>query len=85
MNHIQDLEDRRKAILEEMRSNRSMRRGTINEQYFQARLKGKKEPGLQGPYYVLSQREGEKKVSQHLTSSTELEQTRKNGEKGDVP
>jgi hypothetical protein len=73
---VQELEARRNAILEEMRLIRSMRRGTINEQHFQTRLKGKRGIVLQGPYYVLSRREGEKTVSKRLRSPAELEQAR---------
>ena len=77
MNTVQELEARRNAIIEQMRSIRSMRRGTINGQHFKTRLKGRKGVVLQGPYYVLSRREGEKTVSKRLRSPVELEQARK--------
>ena len=76
MDTVQQLEAQRNAILEEMRSIRSMRRGTINEQYFKTRLKGRKGMVHQGPYYVLSRREEEKTVSRRLRSAAELEEAR---------
>jgi hypothetical protein len=77
MDTVQELEARRNAILEEMRSIRSMRRGTINEQHFKTRLKGRKGIVFQGPYYVLSRREGERTVSKRLRPPAELEQARR--------
>jgi len=77
MDTVQQLEARRNAILEEMRSIRSMRRGTVNEQYFKTCLKGRKGMVRQGPYYVLSRREGAKTVSKRLRSVAELQQAQK--------
>jgi len=77
MDTLQQLEARRNAILEEIRSIRSMKRGTVNEQYFKTRLKGRKGIVHQGPYYVFSRREGEKTVSHRLRSEVELQQARK--------
>jgi len=77
MDTIQELEARRNVILEQMRCIRSMRRGTINEQHFKIRLKGKRGVALQGPYYVLSRREGGKTASRRLRSGAEVEQARR--------
>lgn len=72
MDTVQQLETRRNAILEEMCSIRSMRRGTINEQYFKARLKRRNGMMHQGLYYVLFRGEAEKTVSRNLQSTAEL-------------
>jgi len=80
MTTIRELEARRNAIVEEMRSMRSMRRGTINEQFLKVRLKGKEQPLLRGPYYVFSRREGNKTVSKRLTSPAQLQQVKKDVE-----
>ncbi len=69
MDTVQELEARRNAILEEMRSIRSMRRGTINEQHFKTRLKGKKGIVSSGSLLCFVRREGEKTVSKRLEVS----------------
>jgi hypothetical protein len=76
MDNVQELEARRNAILEQMRSIRSMRKGTINEQHFKTHLKRRKGVVLQGPYYVLSRREGKKITSKRLKAGPEVEQAR---------
>jgi len=77
---IQELEERRDAILEQMRGMRSMRRGTVNEQYLEVPRKGGNKPVLRGPYYVFSRREGSKTVSHRLRTTQEVQQTREDVE-----
>lgn len=73
MNAIQKLEAERESILEQMRSIRSMKRGTINEQYLRVSHKGKRDPVLRGPYYVFSRREGNRTISERLRNEEELQ------------
>jgi len=76
MSTISDLEARRNAILEEMRSIRSLRRGNISEQFLKVRHQGIRVPVLRGPYYVLLRRDGKNVISQRVTSGPELAQAR---------
>ena len=72
MDKIQEAEARREAILEEMKSIRTMCRGSITPQYLMIARKGRKAE-KRGPYYVFSHREGNRTKSRRLTSSEELE------------
>ncbi len=76
---VQELESKRDAVLQEMRAIRSMKRGTINEQFLKVHHRGIKEPISRGPYYVLSRHEPRagKTRSKRLTSREEVEQARK--------
>ena len=76
MKAVQQIETRREAILGQMRAIRSMERGSINEQFLKVAHKGKKEPVLRGPYYVISRREGNKTVGYRLKTPRELARAR---------
>lgn len=75
METMLEIENQRDAVLQQMRSIRSMKRGTINQQYLKIPQKGAK-PALRGPYYVFSRREGNKTVSERLITPTQLEQAK---------
>jgi hypothetical protein len=76
MNTVRELERRREAIFQQMRSIRSMQRGTVNEQYLKVPHKGRPEPALCGPYYVLTGKQAGRTVSRRLTDPEQLEQAR---------
>lgn len=74
---IQELDARREQVLDQMRSIRSMRRGSITEQHLRSAPRGgRSTPVFHGPYYVFSRREGDRTVSHRLRSASEVEQAR---------
>ena len=76
MNTVRQMEQRREAVLRELGAIRSMRRGTINEQFLTVPRKGRAQAGRCGPYYVLSRWEGGKTVSRRLTNPQQVTQAR---------
>ena len=66
MCRIQELESRRKHVLAELAGIRSLRKGSLNEQWFPVVRDGKKTKKLRGPYFVWSHKEGKKTVSERL-------------------
>ena len=66
MNRIQELESRRKQVLQELSAIRSLRKGNLNEQWFPIVRNGKKTKKLRGPYFVWSYKVGKKTVSERF-------------------
>ena len=65
MDTVQQLEQRREAILQQMRQIRSMRTGSVSQQWLMVRHKAG--PAVRrGPYYVLCRSEKGKTVSQRV-------------------
>lgn len=77
METIAQMEQRRSQIVKQMCAIRSMRRGSVSEQYVPIVRKGKKTGKRRGPYYVLSYWSGKKSVSARLKSPEEVKQARK--------
>jgi hypothetical protein len=76
MHLLQQIEAQRLAILEGFKAIRSMRRGSISEQFFPVQRKGQKQAARRGPYYVFTRHRGSKSVSRRLTSPEALRQAR---------
>lgn len=66
MSSITQLEDRRKAVLDQMESIRSLCTASLSEQMLRVKHKGKEEPVLRGPYFVLSRWENGKTRSRRV-------------------
>lgn len=71
---IATVEAHRLAVLEQMRSIRSLRTGSVSEQYVSRKRKGRKPHGKLGPYYVWRRYTGERYISQRLRSPDEVVQ-----------
>ena len=74
MDSISAVQTRRREIAEELLAMRSLRRGSINEQYVKGQRSGK--TVTRGPYPVLCWREGRKVFSERLTTAEEVEHAR---------
>ena len=70
-----ELDRRRREVAEKMLDIRAARRGKISEQFLKVRHKGRKNPVVRGPYYVLSWWENGRCRSRRIKKD-ELEQTR---------
>ena len=74
MDTVAELMVRRDRIVAQMCSIRSMRQGSVSEQYLKVKGKGKKKAALRGPYYVFCRSERGRTVSSRVRSGEELAQ-----------
>lgn len=81
MDRVKEVEKRRREILKEMGGIRSMRRGSVNEQFLKVPQKGKKEPVLRGPYYVFSRFEKGKGTKSYRLDEGKVEELMAKAEK----
>ncbi len=75
MNDLKMIEARRDNLLEQIRSIRSMKSGSITEQYLKVPQKGKA-PARRGPYYVYCKSQKGITISKRLKSANEVEQAK---------
>lgn len=73
MSSIREIEKARQSILKQMQSIRSMKKGSVTEQFLKVKHKGKKDPVLRGPYYAYTRKEGKKTVGYRLKTKGERE------------
>ena len=65
------LEARRRTVLEQLEAIRSLRKGTLSEQWVPAVRDGKKTKKLRGPYFVWTSKVGRKTVSERIKGKQE--------------
>lgn len=70
------LETRRRTVLEQLAAIRSLRKGTLNEQWAPVVRDGKNTRELRGPYFVWSYKVGNKTVSERVKGKQEQQWAR---------
>lgn len=76
MNTRQQIENQRKIVAEKILAIRSLRKGSINEQWFPVVREGKKTEDLRGPYFVFTYKSEGKTVSERLQGEMALARAR---------
>ena len=72
-----ELEQQRQSILKKMSGIRTMRRGTVSEQFLKVPHKGQAQPVRRGPYYLWQYWEHGKPMRRRLCSGPEVAAARK--------
>ena len=65
------MEARRRTVLEQLAAIRSLRKGTLSEQWVPVVRDGKKTKELRGPYFVWTSKVGNKTVSERIKGEQE--------------
>jgi len=73
----EQLQAKRREILDQLAAIDSLRKGTLNEQWFPVVRGGKKTNELRGPYWVWTFKRGKRTVSERLKSTEQVRQARK--------
>lgn len=76
MESVRQIQQRLRQLAQAMTDLGPMKRGALNEQFFERTPKGKEAPVVQGPYYVLSRKVKGKTVSERVAKG-EVERVRK--------
>lgn len=80
MSARQQIENRRKIIVEEILAIPSMRKGTVSEQWFPVVRDGKKTDERRGPYFVFTCKLNGKTVSERIKSEEALVRAREDAD-----
>ena len=76
MADIQALENRRQDLLGELGKIRTLRKGSLSEQWFASVRDGKKTKQMRGPYFVWTCKEHNKTVSERIRGGEALARAR---------
>jgi hypothetical protein len=77
MNTVEQLQQERTRIMQEMLNISCARKGSVTEQYFPVMKDGAPTNEKRGPYWIFSTKQGGKTVSKRLTTSTALAHARR--------
>lgn len=76
MNNQQALEEKRMDLLRQLGEIRTLRKGSLNEQWFPSVRQGKKTKELRGPYFVWTHKKANKTVSERVVGEQALQRAR---------
>jgi len=80
MTNKRALEEERLDLLGQLGGIRTLRKGSLNEQWFPVIKGGKKTQELRGPYYIWTSKKNNKTVSERICGEQELNRARQDEE-----